>query len=109
MESMTLNAEGGMRNAEFTPSIPNSEFRIPNAVVGLTELLLLGFLFVWPARVMACPLCKEALFDPGQMHQRLATAKGYALSIALLLSVPAALVAGVTALIVRAHKRNKHV
>ena len=61
------------------------------------------------SEVSACPLCKEALFDPGQMHQRLATAKGYALSIALLLSVPAALVAGVTTLIVRAHRRKRHV
>ena len=49
----------------------------------------------------ACPACKEALFDPGQLHQKLSAAQGYALSIIVLLSVPALLIAGVTALMVR--------
>ena len=54
----------------------------------------------------ACPMCKEALFDPGQLHQRLATAKGYALSIGLMLSVPVILVTTVATVIVRAQRRH---
>ena len=69
---------------------------------------LLAF-FASSAVAWACPACKEALFDPGQLQQTLATAKGYAMSIALLLSVPAALIGGTAALIVRAHRRQKHV
>ena len=57
--------------------------------------------------VLACPGCKEALFDPGHLAERLATAKGYALSIGVLLTVPFALVGGVTALVVRAARRSK--
>ena len=54
----------------------------------------------------ACPLCKEALFDPGQLHQKLALARGYALSIGLMLAMPLALVAGLTLMIVRAQRRK---
>ena len=93
-----------MRNAEWPETIPNSKFQIPNFLIGL-----LAFCLLVPAIVMACPACKEALFDPGQLKQTLATAKGYAMSIALLLSVPAALLVGTAALIVRAHRRQKHV
>ena len=57
----------------------------------------------------ACPGCKEALFDPGALPQRLSTARGYALSIGLLLAIPFGLVAGVTALVVRAHRRARRV
>jgi len=57
--------------------------------------------------VDACPTCKEALFDPSQLQAKLATAKGYAMSIGLLLSVPALLVGGVVALVVRAHRRQR--
>ena len=72
-------------------------------VVVLTfDFLLLTF----PAIGLACPGCKEALFDPGQLAQKLSTAKGYALSIGLLLSVPFALVAGITALVVRAGRKR---
>ena len=71
-------------------------------------LLLVGFsFFVFSAVVWACPFCKEALFDPGQLQQKLSTARGYAMSIALFLSVPAVLVGGVAALIVRASRRHK--
>lgn len=55
----------------------------------------------------ACPGCKEALFDPGGLPQRLATAKGYALSIALMLSVPLLLVATLATAVVRAQRRHK--
>ena len=58
-----------------------------------------------PAAAWACPGCKEALFDPGQLAQRLSTAKGYAWSIALLLATPAALIGGVATLVIRAQRR----
>ena len=54
----------------------------------------------------SCPGCKEALFDPAGLPQRLSTARGYALSIGLLLTIPAGLVGTLTALIVRAHRRT---
>ncbi len=55
----------------------------------------------------ACPGCKDALFDPGELPRRLAAARGYALSIGLLLVVPLGLVAGLTVLIVRASRRHQ--
>ena len=91
-----------MRNAEWNTRIPNSEFRIQNFLI-----VVMGFWLLWPAVIWACPACKEALFEPGQLKQTLATAKGYAMSIALLLSVPAALIGGTAALIVRAHRRQR--
>ena len=69
-------------------------------------LVLLSALLFFPAIVNACPGCKEALFDPGQLQQKLSTAQGYAWSIALLLACPAVLVLGVTALVVRASRRR---
>ena len=69
---------------------------------------LLTFLALFPIVAMACPMCKESLFDPGQLPQKLSTARGYALSIGLMLAVPAALIAGVTMLVVRAARRAKH-
>lgn len=56
----------------------------------------------------ACPMCKEALFDLKETAQRIATAKGYALSIGLLLAMPFALVGGVGLLIVQARRRLSH-
>ncbi|MDP3723861.1 MAG: hypothetical protein Q8R91_10290 [Candidatus Omnitrophota bacterium] len=55
----------------------------------------------------ACPGCKEALFDPSQLPQRLSTARGYALSIGLMLGVPIALVGGVALLILHARGRSR--
>jgi len=66
-------------------------------------LVILALLLA-PAMVSACPACKESLFDPSQLHQKLSTAKGYALSIGLLLSVPSALVGGIALLVVRASR-----
>ena len=72
-------------------------------------LLFTGLLlFIFSTVSWACPLCKEALFDPSQLQANLATAKGYAASILLLLSVPALLIGGVTALIIRSHRRQRH-
>ncbi|MBI4004364.1 MAG: hypothetical protein HY353_05015 [Candidatus Omnitrophica bacterium] len=73
-----------------------------------TLLLLAGFFLLVSSTVAwACPACKEALFDPSQLRQTLATAKGYAMSIGLLLSVPAILVGGVAALILRAARHRR--
>jgi uncharacterized membrane protein YozB (DUF420 family) len=54
----------------------------------------------------ACPGCKEALLDPGELPQRLSMARGYAMSIGLLLLVPFGLVGILAALIARAHRRR---
>lgn len=67
-------------------------------------LLILGG---GPAASLACPTCKETLFDAGTLPQRRATATGYALSIGLLLGMPLALVGGGAALIVRAQRRKQ--
>ena len=61
---------------------------------------------VFPSLAQACPMCKEALFEPEQLHQRLAMAKGYALSIGLMLSVPLLLVATVVINILLAQRRH---
>jgi hypothetical protein len=71
---------------------------------------LAGFAFIvlLPHVVMACPGCKEALFDPGELQQKLSTAKGYAMSIGLLLAMPIGLIGGLTLLILRAHRRKRN-
>ncbi len=53
----------------------------------------------------ACPGCKEALFEPGKISQNLATARGYALSIALLLGIPVVLMGTIAVLLVRARRK----
>ena len=53
----------------------------------------------------ACPGCKEALFEPGKIAERVAIARGYALSIALLLGIPVALLGTIAILLVRARRR----
>ena len=72
-------------------------------------ILVWAALMVWllPGAVSACPGCKEALFDPGQMQQQRVTAKGYALSIGLLLLVPFGLVGGGTLYLIRSHRRRQ--
>ncbi len=71
--------------------------------IGLGLVTLLG----WARSAQACPGCKEALFDPEQLPQKLSTAMGYALSIGLMLLVPAGLVTAVTVSIVRAQRRQR--
>ena len=73
--------------------------------VSVTGVIIYWMLYRMP-EASACPACKEALFDPSQLHQKLSAAKGYALSIGLLLSVPSALVGGITLLVVRASRRR---
>lgn len=65
-----------------------------------------SFLLTFPCMLNACPGCKESLFDPAQLPQRLATARGYALSIGLMLAMPLGLVVGVALLILRAQHRK---
>ena len=68
--------------------------------------VLAVFMLACPWAADACPGCKEALFDPAQLPQKLATARGYAMSIGLLLAVPFGLVGGITTLIIRAQRRR---
>ena len=70
-------------------------------------LLVLLMVFVPVVSSSACPTCKEALFEPDQLAQKLSAAKGYGLSIALLLGMPVALLGGVAALIVRAQRQKR--
>ena len=83
-------------------SIPQSL----NPLIPVAALTFFAVLFI-PTVADACPGCKEALFDPGQLQQKLSTAKGYALSIGLMLTVPLLLIGGVATLIVRASRRGK--
>ena len=68
--------------------------------------LAAGACLVGAVAAWACPGCKEALFEPDKLAQRISTARGYAWSISLLLAVPCGLLATVAALIVRAHRRR---
>jgi hypothetical protein len=61
----------------------------------------------WSPSVLACPTCKEALFDPAQAQQTLATAKGYATSIGLLLGTMGLLIGGVTTAVIRSARRQR--
>ena len=74
--------------------------------VSITGVVVYLMLYHAPS-AWACPGCKDALFDPGQLPQKLGSARGYALSILLMLSMPALLVGGSAALIVRAHRRKR--
>lgn len=74
--------------------------RSPGHPVTVFLLVLL-----WSGLAWACPLCKEALFDPAQARQLAGTAKGYAVSIALLLGVPLLMIGGIAAAIFRSRRR----
>ena len=76
-----------------------------HAACGAAWWLVVFGLLSGAATGWACPGCKEALFDPGQLHQKLWAAKGYALSIGLLLLAPAILVAALALMIVRGARR----
>lgn len=88
------------------PARPTRAISDQPSAISVGWLLMAGCWLLEPAVGWACPGCKEALFDPGQLAQKLSTARGYAISIGLLLAVPVALVAGTAALIVRAQRRK---
>lgn len=76
--------------------------------VSVTGVLVYWLLYVaFPSVAEACPGCKEALFDPAQLPQRLRTAQGYAWSIAALLGVPLTLIGGLTVWVVRHQRRPR--
>ena len=73
----------------------------------VTIVFLMSALLLIPTFADACPACKEAFFDPGQLTQKLSTARAYALSIGLLLAMPVTLMVIVTVMILRAHRRHR--
>ena len=77
---------------------------IPRALLAYICFLMFDICF---SAAGACPGCKDALFDPGQIAQRVTTARGYALSIGLLLGMPALLLTGIAALIVRSRRKSQ--
>ena len=71
-------------------------------------LLMAGCWLLSSAAAFACPMCKEALLDPGQAAAQAAgAANGYAASIAALLSVPFVLVGGIATLVARSARRHQ--
>ena len=74
--------------------------------VSITGVIVYWMLYRMPA-AEACPGCKEALFDPGKLTEKLATSKAYALSIGMLLTVPFLLVGGVAFAIARASRKRR--
>jgi len=64
-------------------------------------------IFLFAQTAQACPGCKEALFDPGQLAEKITTAKGYAFSIGVLLMVPFILTTVLTLLIARSIRKSK--
>lgn len=65
----------------------------------------LGMIVGWAALASACPACKEALLDPTQAQHLLQSAKGYALSIGLMLGMPLVLI-GAVATSIAVHARR---
>jgi hypothetical protein len=92
-----------LKRQKVKPQFKSQNFDFWVVVLTFAFLLLTFTGVVW-----ACPGCKEALFDPGQLKQRRSTARGYALSIGLMLAVPALLVVGLSAGIIRSARRRKN-
>ncbi|MBI2174301.1 MAG: hypothetical protein HYU33_03815 [Candidatus Omnitrophica bacterium] len=91
--------------------VPRSEFQSFNTKhetrnAELFFLVCAVCCVLFAASALACPGCKEALIEPGELPQRLATAKGYALSIGLFLTVPVLLVSAVAIGVFRATRRR---
>ena len=101
---MIEKSKGKSQKVKLQFKIKNFDFWL--VVLSFTFLLLACQPFFLTA-VEACPMCKDSLFDPGQLAGKISTAKGYALSIGLLLLVPFVLIASVTALVIRASRRAK--
>lgn len=68
--------------------------------------LMIGALLALAPSAWACPGCKETLFDPEQLPQKLSLASGYATSIGLLLLVPVGLITALTVTIARSQRRH---
>ena len=71
-------------------------------------LLLTAYFVLAETAVLACPLCKEALFSPGEAAAQSRVVQGYAISIAVLLGIPILLVGGLALWLVRSARRTKH-
>ncbi len=98
----------GFRIAEDRRAIPKSKIQNPKYAARTVFFLVIIFsALFFPVTAIACPGCKDALFDPGQLPQRLAYAKGYAMSIGLFLLVPVTLIGSIAALILRAQHRRR--
>ena len=72
-----------------------------------TVLLVACSLQLVAGVVEACPGCKEALFDPRDVRATIGRARGYAWSIALMLTMPVLLIGGVTTWVVAAQRRAR--
>ena len=96
--SRFINPQSAIRN-------PQSHLLV-GAMFFLSIISIIAIVWALTPTVMACPLCKEALFDPAQAKQAVKTAKGYALSIGVMLATPALLFGGITAMVVRAQRRK---
>ena len=64
-------------------------------------------LLMWVTTALACPMCKDALFDPGQAQAASRAARGYLLSIGALIGVPLLLVIGSIVWVVRASRPRR--
>jgi hypothetical protein len=88
---------------------PKSEIRNPKSqgrnAIFVTSVVLLSIGL--PALVMACPLCKEALFSPGEAAAQSRVVQGYAISIAALLGIPILLVGGITLRLIRSARHTR--
>lgn len=65
------------------------------------------FWWVFQGVAWACPMCKEALFDPGQAAAQSGLVRGYAVSIAAMLGVPALIIGGIGVVIARSARRMR--
>ena len=66
-------------------------------------------LAVWLVQTaaLACPLCSEALFAPGEAARQASVLQGYVVSIAALLWAPLVMLGLVAAVLVRSARRSK--
>ena len=84
--------------------------KIPPLTDSLTHLLTTSpimcvCLLLLTQIATACPLCKEALFSPGEGQALSQAAHAFNLSIVTLASVPCVLVGGIAWLIARSSRR----
>ena len=98
-------SKGKRQKAKGKSPIQKSKFSTGSTLLNFAlYFCLLTFDFCL-STALACPGCSESLFEPGKVAQNLSTARGYALSIALLLGVPVALLGAIAGLVVRARRK----